>query len=273
MMTDAETPASLLQQIARYTEMISRDPSSSVFVQLAEAYRRMDMLDDALQTVEKGLLKNQSVAPGWVAKGRIHVQLGDREKALKAFSQALTIDADLLPALTGLARIQAQLKSYRECRETVRRILSLRPDDPIAKQLESTLPKDTGDVEPVASESAHEKKQPKKDEPFSTGTIAEIYIRQGFLSRALKVYRDILAENPQNDEIRQKLIALKKRINEEDQANNPAGGGPITIPEEIAIAHLAADTAAPEVAQAVPDRVLAVFERWLDFIHRRKHVQ
>ena len=277
-MPDSDAPATLLQQIDRYTETLAADPSSPVFVQLAEAYRRLDMLDDALQVAEGGLQRQSDLPSGWVALGRIHVQRGDRIKAQDAFSKALTLDADFLPALTGLARIQAQLKEYEACRRTVSRIQVLRPDDPIAKQLEASLPVESTTTETVGDLAAKTNKPaPKKEEPFSTGTIAEIYIRQGFLKRALKVYRDILAENPQNEAIRRKLIALKKRISEEEEQESGGGrpsGTNIVVPDEVIVAHVTDEIPAPPVAERLsPDRVLTVFNRWLDGIQRRKHVQ
>jgi tetratricopeptide (TPR) repeat protein len=58
---------------------------------------------------------------------------------------------------------------------------------------------------------------------FSTSTLAELYISQGFLKRALKVYRDILEQNPDSVDLREKIMQLKSRIDaDEDQARATA---------------------------------------------------
>ena len=54
-MANLEQTASLLGKIAGYIEILSKDPHSTAFVSLAEAYRQMGLLDDALEVVEKGV--------------------------------------------------------------------------------------------------------------------------------------------------------------------------------------------------------------------------
>ncbi|MFA4910348.1 MAG: hypothetical protein WC649_04825, partial [Desulfobacteria bacterium] len=49
---------------------------------------------------------------------------------------------------------------------------------------------------------------------ISTSTIAEIYIKQGHLKRALEIYRDILAADPENAAIQNKKGALMEKIKE-----------------------------------------------------------
>src|SRR5690606_1683688 len=71
---------------------------------------------------------------------------------------------------------------------------------------------------PVSEPAPVENPEQKRAEPITTATIAEIYIRQGFLRRALKVYRDLLRADPRNEVVRQKLLALKERILETEGA-------------------------------------------------------
>jgi len=47
---------------------------------------------------------------------------------------------------------------------------------------------------------------------ISTSTIAEIYIKQGHPKRALEIYRDILAADPENTAIQNKIKDLTERI-------------------------------------------------------------
>ncbi|MBI4619957.1 MAG: tetratricopeptide repeat protein [Desulfobacterales bacterium] len=51
---------------------------------------------------------------------------------------------------------------------------------------------------------------------ISTNTIAEIYIKQGHLKRALEIYRDILAADPENTAIQNKIQDLMERIKGSD---------------------------------------------------------
>lgn len=53
-------------------------------------------------------------------------------------------------------------------------------------------------------------------DPLSTATIAELYIAQGFMKKALKIYRDLLDADPHNEELRSRLVELKHRIDEDE---------------------------------------------------------
>ena len=48
-MTTASTGGSLIGKIGSYLQIVAKDPSSTAFVPLAEAYRQTGLLDDALE--------------------------------------------------------------------------------------------------------------------------------------------------------------------------------------------------------------------------------
>jgi predicted Zn-dependent protease len=50
-----------------------------------------------------------------------------------------------------------------------------------------------------------------------TDTLAEIYIKQGKLDRALSIYREILTREPENTALREKYEGLQKRVAEEQK--------------------------------------------------------
>jgi hypothetical protein len=45
---------------------------------------------------------------------------------------------------------------------------------------------------------------------FVTETMAELYLQQGFVQEALTVYRQLLAQNPRDDGLRERIAALEK---------------------------------------------------------------
>lgn len=218
----SETAAtSLLGKIAGYTEILSKDPRSTIFVQLSETYRQMGMLDDALEIALKGVQTHPTFAPGYTALGRIQVQQGARDKAASAFEKAVELDEQNLAALKGLASLRLQNGDNEQARVLLLRVADLKPDDEgvqnTLKRLtaNSSVPISAGKTPPVQNSNPS---PPKTGAPISTPTIAEIYIKQGFPKRALKVYRDLLEADPHNEVIRQKLIALKKRLAAEQSA-------------------------------------------------------
>ncbi|MDD2898124.1 MAG: hypothetical protein PHI31_05360, partial [Desulfuromonadaceae bacterium] len=46
-------------------------------------------------------------------------------------------------------------------------------------------------------------------DPLSTGTLAELYVRQGFVQKALEIYRAILLENPLDRATEARVIELE----------------------------------------------------------------
>jgi predicted Zn-dependent protease len=53
--------------------------------------------------------------------------------------------------------------------------------------------------------------------PIRTDTLAEIYIKQGKLDRALSVYQEILTREPGNTAVREKIEGLQRRVAEEQK--------------------------------------------------------
>jgi hypothetical protein len=155
----------------------------------------------------------------------------------------------------------------------VRRAVALKPDDAVAqKMLESFGAAPAAPEAGAAAPSAVAAAQPPAD-PISTPTIAEIYIRQGFLGRAMKVYRDLLQADPHNNEIRQKLVELKQRIETQQASPLPVETAAPAVPVAAApvpAAEVPAAAAVEDARQAVAARQLAVLTCWLDSISRRR---
>jgi predicted Zn-dependent protease len=68
---------------------------------------------------------------------------------------------------------------------------------------------------PVEIKTAPEE-DPSAKAAIQTDTLAEIYVKQGHLDRALSVYQDILARDPQNAAALEKLESLKERIKKKE---------------------------------------------------------
>ncbi len=64
--------------------------------------------------------------------------------------------------------------------------------------------------EEVKVEEQEEEVRPKKE--ITTSTIAELYIKQGYLDKAIDIYQTLYNANPYNEEIKRKLDELKKQV-------------------------------------------------------------
>jgi tetratricopeptide (TPR) repeat protein len=304
---------SLLGKIAQYTEILAKDPQSTVFVPLAETYRKMGFLDDALEIAEKGIAALPMYSPGYTALGRVHAQRGAFQDAAAAFAKAIDRDKESLAAIKGLAQVRVKSEDKEAARELLEKVLSLKPDDEMAKKMLVSLggrsQVNGKSASAVTGEEPAETIRGKEEEgplgpggPISTPTIAELYIRQGFPQRAMKVYRDLLKEDPHNETIRRRLIELKRQIdageiqNGDESVVEPASKAgedsavetaaepavepedPVVEPVEEPDAERVRDRGeeSPRTASATPAGVgadsetVSVFEKWIEAIHRRR---
>lgn len=109
--------------------------------------------------------------------------------------------------------------------------------------------------------------------PISTITLAELYVSQGFLKRALTIYRELLDGDPGNADLKKRLYELKMAIDEDAahaRRNLLAGEEEV---RESGVATGAAGLSLPgEVpeAAATEERVIETLGKWLDNLKRRR---
>ena len=261
-MANQTSMTSLLGKIAGYTESLASDPQSTVFVPLSEAYREMGLLEDALEVVRQGVGRQPSFGPGYATLGRIHAQRGDLDAAQAAFEKALALDPENTSALQGLAQVQELQGNRSAVKELLEKVLAGNAGTGLPGE-EPTLSVSEEEDQATEAPSADlpdmgDSPDQGTPEPFATATLAEIYLKQGLVQRAMKVYRDILQADPHNETIRQKLVALKRQSEEEAQEAEPTPA-PVSLAAPVA---------------SVEELQIAALTQWLDAIGKRRvHVQ
>jgi len=273
----SENSASLLGKIAAYTEILTKDPQSTVFVSLCEAYRQLGMLDDALEIAEKGAGRLPGFSPGLTALGRVLAQRGELAEAAQAFERALVIEKDNGLALKGLARVRYRQGELNAARELLQRVLDQNADDPIARKMLDSLgasAPSTGsaaaapavsDARPVTlpePKVAPQEKMAGASTPIPTETVGDLYRKQGLLGDAAAVYRALLRENPHNERVRQKLVALKQQMakpspgEEESSAGMSAPTGSVSKDSNPAPQREPVMRPEPQISRPLPARNL-----------------
>jgi len=260
------TPGSLLGKIAAYTELLAKDPYSTIFVPLSDAYRQMDMLDEAVAVAQQGIMDNPAFAAGYVALGKAFVAQGLEEQAISEFEKSLILDNRHLQALKELAKLKMARQDSAAAQELLERAGAVKGNDPEVLKLLAVVGKPhSAPATPSAAPSlpppvpamvpsfvideapelaSEVSGAGKAVEPIATATLAEIYIRQGLPQKALKVFRDLLKVEPHNDQLRQKLILLKQQI---DGQEVPAlGEETLLVSESAEAVSLAEDVVSAE---------------------------
>ena len=276
----------MIGKIGSYLQIVAKDPSSTAFVPLAEAYRQIGLLDDALEAARLGTKMLPHFSPGFSTMGRILGQMGRIDEAMSAYARALSIDRQSQSALVGLARLHL-IRGQRDlARNILQQAEGFHPDDEkIADMLVALdLPRPWKDIK---QSSQAQEPPPKKEvlpsepaEPIPTATLAEIYAQQGLLDKAVRVYEDILHQNPENAKARERLLQLQESL----------GGKPVLLtaatadePATLVVTQQAAaeedlletTPTSPPLQGAIEDQPpLAVLQRWLTAIKQgRANVQ
>ena len=187
-------------EIARLSERYNKDPKSKIFVQLADAYRKSNMIDEALEILNKGLAFNPNYPLAYLILGKCYFDKRMYEKAKESFGKTLNYDPQNIVALRMLAQICETTKDEEGQMEAYRGILAIDPFDAPAKEKLTYL------------ESLHKK------EPLYTVAMAQEYETQGDLEKALSIYENLSFSDPTDLVLQQKVAKLKEKTKRERQS-------------------------------------------------------
>ena len=132
------------------------DPGSRLFVAVAEEYRKIGRLRDALGALQKGLLAHPGYVAAQVALGRVYLEANQTTDAIATFTKVLVADPGNLVAAKSLADIQLGRGDKLEAVKKYKLYRALSGDrkiDPIIAELETQVaPKPVTPPRPVKPE-------------------------------------------------------------------------------------------------------------------------
>jgi tetratricopeptide (TPR) repeat protein len=213
---------------------------SGLFVQWAETLRLQGKYDDAIQACKEGLEKMPDALPGRLLLGRCYLEKRMFAEARGELEIVAQVVEECLPVYKLLSQVYLEEKNVDKALEVLRKTLYFpAPEEGKSKKvtpLEMGLlhrgprppfatPPPLQKPAPPPQRPATEEKPAEKEEeeeasqpPIPTDTLADIYLKQGHLDRALGVYQDILARDPRNGGVKEKYEALRKRIEKTQKA-------------------------------------------------------
>lgn len=193
-----------MDELELYQQMMSKDPSSQVFVYLAEALLEHEMYKEAIETCVNGLRLRPHDLRARVILGVSFLRTGELDRAESELLKA----KEMLEINTVTYRALAELyekKGDSESAERYRRLFeTIHPTEAEAIGTEK---------EETDSETVVEEVPPEKTE-MSTITMARLYEEQGHLKEAAEVYRKIFDASPETEGVEDKLADLERRVGE-----------------------------------------------------------
>jgi tetratricopeptide (TPR) repeat protein len=122
----------------RLTQLRARwqgDPSSRVFLQLAEEYRHLGRVQEALEVLQRGLQEHPGYLSALVAKGRCLLELGDAAGARAVLERVVQQDATQMVANKLLVRACLETGEPERARERLDLYTLLNDSDPEIEEL------------------------------------------------------------------------------------------------------------------------------------------
>lgn len=351
-----QNATSFWSDIKKYEDALAKDPNSYCFAPLAELYRKVGLLDDALSVAKRGCELHPDYVGGYMALGRAYFEKGMMAESQEALERVVRVTPDNLLAHKLLSQIHTELGNYAAAESALQTILAINPGDSESQMMLETLlrsehavsipdallPEASERVSPAAEvvgegpedaeflledleviedltveaegtapviEAVVEAEQQKFEEdfafeepfafdddlrepdltsveiaaepeamepptptrtrdPLATTTIAELYVKQGFLDRALRVYHEILEGEPDNVQLKARIAELRQSCTERDQEVQETAapaGEPVESSQGV-LREVAAGVSGPG-GQA---EVLATLERWLENVRRKR---
>ena len=186
---------------------LGKDPASRAFLELAHLYHDDGRFEDAARTCAEGVRNNPDYLSARVLLGRIYFDMGLLEEAREAMDHVLERAPDNIVARRVVAEILLERGQNRAAMEKFKALLAFKPGDEDATRRVEEIERRLGlhDL-PEADDDA----APEPAEALATPTLAEVYIQQGMPHRAIKLYREILCNNPDDAEVRLRLEAVER---------------------------------------------------------------
>jgi tetratricopeptide (TPR) repeat protein len=184
-------------EIARLSEKYNKDPKSRIFVQLADLYRKNNMLDEALDVLNKGFEYHPEYPVAYLILGKCYYDKRSYIQARDAFEKTIALDPQNIVALRMLAKTCEILKDERGQINAYKSIIGIDPMDTTSQEKLSML------------------EALQRKEPMYTVAMAEEYEKQGNLEESLKIYENLLFTDPSDLLLNQKVAELKKTLSEQ----------------------------------------------------------
>ncbi len=236
--------ASFWTDIKDLEEQLANSPDSFCFAKLSDVYLKVGLVDDALHVARLGVLKHPGYLSGQRALSLACHAKGFNDEALAALRLGTAALPEDVPSQKLLGRISADAGDLVAACKAFRTVLDFAQDDVESKLELELLERSAGvtgsalepeeddeeiieDLEILEDLDFPEKGQPEfevrfeeappasdtaalpHNDPLSTGTLAELYVKQGFIHKALEIYRAILVENPADRAMTERVFELE----------------------------------------------------------------
>jgi len=204
--------------IEEYQLILLRNPSAKVFAPLAEAYRKMGLLQQALEICEKGVKYNPQYPSGLVAYGKILFELKRYEQAAEIFARATELKSDNILAHKLNALSLIKLNRYVQALKAYKHVLYLNPQDVQAQKFVASweyLEAPGYSQEAFAGEPGPERELVADSDPSHVSSFIEALIARNEIDRARVITKTSLDIWPDDPGLLKQIKVINESLREE----------------------------------------------------------
>jgi len=202
--------------LARTNDAVNLDS----FVERAEAHLREGRYQEAISICREGLRKTPEALRGRLIMGMCYLESGLPAEAKQELEKVAEGIEECLPVFKLLCQIYRQEKKVNSSPKEENPERGLTPLEMSVEEQKTQWKSISG--EPGLQKGVFGQEEALRDDSMPkvipTDTLAEIYLKQGHLPKALAIYQEILTREPGNLEIQGKCERLKQRLISQQKA-------------------------------------------------------
>jgi tetratricopeptide (TPR) repeat protein len=174
-------------EVTAGAQMIRSNPEGAkqLFIQAAEDYKEV-------------LKTNPKSADTWLHLGMVQRQIGQTDQALNSFEEATKADPKNVNALLNEAILQEALGKKSDAAVNYNKILGLDPENPLALNNIAFMDAEKGTNLDQAQTFAERAKKRVPNSSDISDTLGYVYLQKNLNSEAVRIFRQVVQENPQN---------------------------------------------------------------------------
>lgn len=198
--------------------------------------RSKELLQKAADNYKEILKTTANSSEIWLRLGVMQRQLLQYDTALASFEQAGNADPKNVPAFLNQALVCEALGKKKEATDAYNKVLSIDPDNALVLNNLAYMTADTGTGSNLdqALTYAERAKKHAPDSADVSDTLGFVYYKKGLNSEALRIFRQLAADHPQNSTFRlhlaMALLGSGDKQSARDEANKALQSA--TTPEE-----------------------------------------
>lgn len=205
----------LNEEFRQLLERYESSPDSRLFAPVADMYRKRGEVEKAIEICNQGLEVYPDYVSARVILGKCFYDMGASERAKTEFDKVLDLDSENMVALKFLGDISLAENKTGRAADYYQKLLEIDPTNDRVRELYEEL---TSEFEPaeIDLEKGDQVESLVDETEPATMTLAGIYASQGYYDRASRIYRSILADNPDNQEARKMLEKIEDKVSDSD---------------------------------------------------------